>query len=449
MEACPIELQLLIFSFACTDDGSTGRSLSLVSRAFYELSYPYQWNSLAIRGYPQAVAFAKLLYSLQPTAFSPPRVPRAIHNLFVSTRTEHAAHDNIIGEPPDAWVGVLCSILRYAAPTLQTLSIVCFESTRDCAAILSHALRVRYPALTELTIRGRCMVRRFPRPTPIEEVGSSDSVTVDDRRQSDKLGEAKEGGDKPRTWQPIPTLRRLHIACTFQGMTLGTHAEHTFISELAPELTHLRLSVLDLWGSRRIAEILHAECAENGMADPLLEVFPVNTLAHLTHPLQPIGNGANAAAAGDPDVRVAKRVTWDRVLPSTNQLELFAFQPPPTESLDFYCSCCMDVRGDRDVMRVFEALARGSDGRFLLVPCCTREGYGFSEALADWLGRMGGSQGCWGADRQDSEPPVAVDAARTPPHGEEALDVARARRKQRRASSLQSIKSALQKAKFW
>ncbi|KAI0661989.1 hypothetical protein C8Q70DRAFT_889637, partial [Cubamyces menziesii] len=391
METCPVELQLLIFSFACTDDGSAGRSLSLVSRAFYQLSYPYQWSSLAIRGYPQAVAFAKLLYSLQPTPFSPPRVPRAIHNLFVSTRPAQAAYDHIIVEPPLSWVGVLCSILRYAAPTLKTLSIVCFESSADCAAILSHALRVRYPALTELTIRGRCMIRRFPRPTPIEEGASDDNMPVDDRRQSDELEDSEQEEDKPRTWQPIPTLRRLHIACTFQGMTLGTHAEHTFISELAPELTHLRLSVLDLWGSKRIAEILHAECAESGMVDPLLEVWP----SRPETPLHDPSSSRSSAPAQDPDVQIAKRVNWDRVLPSAGSLELFVFQPPPTEFLDFYCSCCMDVRGDRDVMRVFEALARGSDGRFLLVPCRTREGYGFSEALADWLGRMNGLQGCW------------------------------------------------------
>ncbi|KAH9889766.1 hypothetical protein C8Q73DRAFT_653335 [Cubamyces lactineus] len=444
MEGCPVELQLLIFSLACTDDGSAGRSLSLVSRAFYQLSYPYQWSSLAIRGYPQAVAFAKLLYSLQPTPYNPPRAPRAIHNLFVSTRPAHAAYDHIVVEPPLAWVGILCSILRYAAPTLKTLSIICFESSADCAAILSHALRVRYPALSELTVRGRCMIRRFPRPTPIEEVGRSDDVTVDDRRQSDELVDAELGEDKPRTWQPIPTLRRLHIACTFQGMSLGTHAEHTFISELAPNLTHLRLSVLDLWGSRRIAEILHAECAESGMADPLLEVWP----SGLETPLHNPSPSCRSARQTSATRFSASRVTWDRVLPSTSSLELFVFQPPPTEFLDFYCSCCMDVRGDRDVMRVFEALVRGSDGRFLLVPCRTREGYGFSEALADWLGRMNGSQGCWDADKEDNGPPGAVDAVRTSPHGEEALEF-RARRKQRRASSLQSIKSALQKAKFW
>ncbi|KAI9058246.1 hypothetical protein FKP32DRAFT_1614744 [Trametes sanguinea] len=412
MNTCPPEVQLLIFSFACTDDGSTGRSLSLVSRTFQRLSYEFQWHSLAILGHSQAVAFARMLYSQQPI----PDVPqRPIHHLFISTRPVALAYDHLPLDVPPTWIGVLRGILRHAAPTLKTLAVVCLEAPMDSAAILSPTLRLYYPCLTELTIRGRCTLKQLSQPN---------------RRRTSKVE-----ATTIITWPSIPTLRRLHLACAFQGLGNGTHSEHILINELAPSLTHLRLSVLDLWGSKRIAEILHAECADLGVADPFLEVLPSPPrLSSSSHP--PSSTTARRASGArptsiptlrfprltfpiagrsrlelrPPTPRKASRVTWHRIIPNNGLLQLFAFQSAPTELVDFYCSCCMDVRGDGDVMRVFEALARSSDERFLYIPCHKKSGYDFSDAQTDWLERINSCSGCWAERRGNEGHEAAVEA---------------------------------------
>lgn len=66
MEHLPIEISEQIYTFACTDDGKTGRSLSLVSRRIHHTSKPFKFRSIAIDGVEQAVAFALLLQSIPP-----------------------------------------------------------------------------------------------------------------------------------------------------------------------------------------------------------------------------------------------------------------------------------------------------------------------------------------------------------------------------------------------
>jgi hypothetical protein len=58
MESIPPEILALIFSYACTDDGYTGRSLSLVSRYISDVSKPYKLQSVAVRGMWQVLEFA-------------------------------------------------------------------------------------------------------------------------------------------------------------------------------------------------------------------------------------------------------------------------------------------------------------------------------------------------------------------------------------------------------
>ncbi|KAH9847940.1 hypothetical protein C2E23DRAFT_740630 [Lenzites betulinus] len=440
MERCPIELQILILSLACTDDGSTGRSLSLVSRAFRQLSYPFQWNSLAFYGYKRVVAFSRWLYSQPPAPGAP---SRPILHLLVSTRSAELASDQACVDSPATWPGVLRSILRYAAPTLQTLSVVCYEAPMDCAAILSETLRVHYPSLIELTVRGRCTPSQLSQSSLVyADLNNSEDVPHDPM-----IVDALDGSARGVTCPSIPTLRRLHLALAFQGMARGTHAEHTLIAGLAPSLTHLRLSVLDLWGSKRMAEIVHAECAESGIVDPSILVSPARTLS-----LPRLSSSRRTTPTPDAIPCQAIRVTWDRVIPPSDAFQRFVFQPPPTEFARFYCSCCMDTRGDADVMRVFEALGRASDERFLYLPLRTRSVYGFEEAMADWLERIDGRQGCWAAREEDAERQVAEDAAVAPVVDEERERVLSDRRpggKHRRSLTIGAAVKHLQKAKFW
>ncbi|KAI0826844.1 hypothetical protein BC628DRAFT_223278 [Trametes gibbosa] len=431
MEKCPVELQILILSYACTDDGSTGRTLSLVSRAFRELSYPFQWSSLALYGYTRVAAFSRWLYS-QPPTVGPPSRP--ILHLLISTRPAELAFDYVCVEAPPTWPGVLRSILRYAAPTLQTLSVVSFEAPVNCAAILSQALHINYPSLIELTIRGRCTPNQLSQPSSFFVEHNNSEDAIHDVRTVD----GSDGVTRGATWPPIPTLRRLHLALTFQGMERGTKAEHALITDLAPFVTHLRFSVLDLWGCKRIADIVHAEYAESGIVCPSIMVqFPHTSPPP---PLLPDGlpippethhesrrlslprlshTSFRTTPSPEATPRKAIRVTWARIIPPSDTFQQFVLQPPPTEMSKFYCSCCMDARGDSDVMRVFEALARASDKRFLYLPLRTRSVYGFQEATMDWLERIDGRQGCWAAREQNFGRQIAEDAAVHPAAGEE------------------------------
>ena len=60
----PLEIWRLIFSLACTDDGSTGRSLSLVSTYFREISAPFKYQSIAITHWSQIIAFSQIFCKL-------------------------------------------------------------------------------------------------------------------------------------------------------------------------------------------------------------------------------------------------------------------------------------------------------------------------------------------------------------------------------------------------
>ncbi|CDO77152.1 hypothetical protein BN946_scf184657.g27 [Trametes cinnabarina] len=342
----------------------------------------------------------------------------------------------------------------------------------ESAAILSHVLRVYYPCLKELTIRGRCTLKQLSHhlTTP----AAHDDVHCDEDEQTSSRIPDGEDATSP-TWPSIPTLRRLHLACTFQGLSHGTHSEHSLINGLAPALTHLRLSVLDLWGSKNIAGILHAECADLGIVDPSLECAPSSLLLPSSSP--PLSNNSAQQAPdapdssirisslrfphltfpttarsrlehGAPSPRKASRVTWNRIIPDTGVLQIFAFQPAPTELSGFYCSCCMDVRGDQDVMHVFEALARHSDERFLYIPCRKKSGYDFEDAQTDWLERVHGLMGCWASRRGNEAHEVAVEAGGSQLDEEQALDH-RIHGKNRPSFVLRSAVRQLRKARFW
>ncbi|KIM89284.1 hypothetical protein PILCRDRAFT_61514, partial [Piloderma croceum F 1598] len=76
MESSPPEICHKIFTEACLDDGSTARSLSLVSKYIHEASNPTRFQNIALRGYKQITAFAGILER------TPPHLRRVCH-LFI------------------------------------------------------------------------------------------------------------------------------------------------------------------------------------------------------------------------------------------------------------------------------------------------------------------------------------------------------------------------------
>jgi hypothetical protein len=61
MDRIPYELLAMVFSLACLDDGTMGRSLSLVSKYIHQVSKPVKFQSIALRGHHQILAFRTLL----------------------------------------------------------------------------------------------------------------------------------------------------------------------------------------------------------------------------------------------------------------------------------------------------------------------------------------------------------------------------------------------------
>lgn len=84
MDNCPNEILFHIFKFACDDDGSTGRTLSLVSRRVHNLSKEYKYQSIAIVGLPRLASFAAMIQRL-------PEESRRIRHLFLSSMAQNAS----------------------------------------------------------------------------------------------------------------------------------------------------------------------------------------------------------------------------------------------------------------------------------------------------------------------------------------------------------------------
>jgi len=76
MDLCPPEIWHDILWLACTDTGFTGRSISLTSRSFYELSRHVKLRSVALRSVVQIIGFLNVIE----------RTPYPqVENLFIST----------------------------------------------------------------------------------------------------------------------------------------------------------------------------------------------------------------------------------------------------------------------------------------------------------------------------------------------------------------------------
>ena len=356
MDKSPPEIHSRIFAYACMDGGETGRSLSLVSRYIREVSTPYQWQSVVLEGAQYMLKFADLTDRAKDK--------RPIYHLFLSDGSPYFPLPNILYtdskqiDQSRQLRDALKTILSYAASSLDTLTFYSQAMFLGGGTSIAHLLSISYPHLTELTIRGRC--------TPVQLTTLSTSLEAVPRE--------------------MPSLRRLHLAIPCHGFAYGNLQQiHDFMRIVAPRVTHFRLSMLDMWGSRRVAEVLHAELAASGIVRSSLELPSF------------IGEPSTSA--------VAQEVTWDRLL--SKSLQLFAIQPSPTRN--FYCSCCMQYRGDVDVMRVFEKLAEEADpSRFLFFnkqsPSCM--GYGSNEAKRDWLERTENGYGCWGQRKEIIEEEV-------------------------------------------
>lgn len=502
MNTCPPEIHAIIFSYACTDDGRAGVALARVSRYTRQASMPYQWHSLAISGITQARKFAERLEQVQVEPDADSSViararPMPIRHLFLSDRVSHDS-TNIYAYSNSSdqwhtceveWPKYQSAILQYAAPTLETLSLSLFDAFFNSALYAASVLDIRFPVLEELTLRVRCtplqltyaarrdsFINGFAAPIDfriLDTDGVFDSVDGSGSVSDDSNEHAEASSSLVPPYDHLsarPKLRRLHLACAYHGFAYGTEATHGILNLISPELTHLRITMLDMWGCKRVAEVLHSECASRGMVDATLELAPLipshshshspsHSHLHLSHlGIITTTSSGSAQRSLSPrfSVSTAKEVTWPPILPAP--LEQFVLQPPPTVINDFYCSCCMELRGDADVMRVFDAMSKsqvkgpgepGTERRFVYVPAKYKMGYGYDEAKVDWMQRVQGGAGCW-ADRSAEETMMAAAAefSRTEA-GHESLAGMALTRPSVVAERRSRLRKLWEKIKFW
>ena len=228
MDRCPIEILFLIFSHACTDDGSTGLSLSLVSKHIRTSSRLHALQSVALYGLDQVSAFSNHLESLEPAS-------RRVQHLFLTDRRrewtecpkdqdglqwhqdrlrEEFYRTNPVYQYPAA---PLRRLLTLAAPILRTLTLLLF------CPYDAHPLSVPLPALRELTLLA----------SSLHSMGVPPAAFA--------LGDPSPGPSPMHAPAECAGLRRLHVV---QDTLAVRYSVPRAVAHLAPRLTHLRLSRL-------------------------------------------------------------------------------------------------------------------------------------------------------------------------------------------------------------
>ena len=217
MDQCPVEILFAIFSFACTDGGATGLSLSLVSKRIRIVSRTHAFQTIALYGTRQISAFADLMEALEPSA-------RRVKHLFLIDRRRNCLEcpssqdleawlrtrvlqDSQLSAPVREWpASNLLRLLRALAPSLRDLALLLFRRYD------AHPLSVPLPALAELTIH---------------------SSSLHTAHAMHGLGLAP-----PHAIAELPALRRLHVV---QDGPMRQPVPRA-VARLAPRLTHLRFS---------------------------------------------------------------------------------------------------------------------------------------------------------------------------------------------------------------
>ena len=195
LTSLPPEVLLKIFHDACLDDGTTGRSLSSVSRSIRRISAEYRYQSLAVD-----VLRGRTTRLLLSTLTATPEHLRRIRYLYIN-RAQHFTNSTF-----DPWFGIdvpavrykkeketgrdLREILRLAAPHVETLTLLfqvgakeslekgdlhledlhmprLRELTVDCPAYLLKRVTADFaPVLKRLCIPSRLLTREFGEAFP-------------------------------------------------------------------------------------------------------------------------------------------------------------------------------------------------------------------------------------------------------------------------------------------
>ena len=377
---CPLELCQRIFKYACTDDGTTGRSLSLVSKYIRDTSKPYKLQSISIAGADQATHFVQLLQrtpepyrhvcylSIFKYSFVRPTIVRSNRHSasnnssspFVRATTKavevipgikwyknykrlkrNVAHNvrcmkTNQGQEESALLAFL-QILHLTVATLQTLNVD-FQSRWKIVPVRFDdgvsAFKIRsMPALTSLTVHCHAL---FDSEVGESLFGSSDSASG-------------------RENALLPRVRYMDLAGF--GIWFNPFDLYERIAKVAPSLTHLRLPMKMMSG------------LESALGPGL--------------GLRQKGDVAAAKAPAELDAPISPPRPTATLLPVTLQRVYIQLSQPPG-------ACCPSFEQEQEAYKSTVTEIRAlemKDDRVVVLDCGVCKGWGIEDVVRWDLGR--------------------------------------------------------------
>ncbi|EIN04219.1 hypothetical protein PUNSTDRAFT_123008 [Punctularia strigosozonata HHB-11173 SS5] len=158
MDRCPDEVLYIIFTLACSDDGATGRALSLLSHRIRNVSFPVRYRSVAVFGVAQIKAFTAILSNRpvdpalgeQGVFRSVHALPRVEHLLVSSSKpTQDVADDDDEAAPSNLNDETLIDDL-VDHPDEEAKELALETWSQDAKAALSGLLAIIAPSLRTL-----------------------------------------------------------------------------------------------------------------------------------------------------------------------------------------------------------------------------------------------------------------------------------------------------------
>lgn len=246
MEHLPVEICTLIFSYACMDNGYTGRSLSLVSKYVHEASKSAKFQSLSVVGYEQLEGLADRLEAT-------PLALRNVKYIFISAHPRHTASDPKALAP------------EYARRELA------YAAVKRILAVIGHTVEILHAFFI------------FYRPFPLLPV----SLPV---LHELSLHGPLEGPGDVDWWRAIqfPSLRHLHLTPSYSPVFLQK------IVRLAPALKDLRICAAEhsmTFASELQAALEGSSASADATNLAASEMFPQNIEKIFVHcPMEPKDN---------------------------------------------------------------------------------------------------------------------------------------------------------------
>ncbi|KZP11944.1 hypothetical protein FIBSPDRAFT_961762, partial [Athelia psychrophila] len=218
MKHIPSEIWTQICSEACTDTGFTGLSLSLVSKFVRAASEPFKLQSVALLGPYRIIAFDSFLLEV-------PAHLRRIRYLFISYHSL----------PTD---GVKASRSHQAVVEEQMHMSEAIQRILANAADYVEVLEIHAPSVTLYNTPNEPIplipLIPFPRLADLATYVNNHPLHRLDRIPADMDGNSE---------RPLyPRLRKWHLTQEPLGIAYDSTKMFERISELAPFLTHLRVS---------------------------------------------------------------------------------------------------------------------------------------------------------------------------------------------------------------